>query len=367
MSAAEVQAPQAQENGLEAPEKKSFSNRLYELPVFVAAIEQLGQLYGTVKEKNSYTKMACNAGESTLSVAASASKPLIQTATNTALSLAKPVVGNIEDPVGLIDNVASETLAKVEEKFPIIHKTPTEIAEITKTAVTSRVYGYYENVQNMAVGKMVTQRASDLVSFTELVSEIALPTDGNCEEDMKELELADKDREEGLVIRAKHLGSRVTRRGTRKLLTYKPVQMTVSAVSTVNERLHGAVDKSTDAGRKVYEAYMYFPNTAVKISGEVIISAKEFIFAFTNAHDVKDLPAALLNMSKKAAEPVSGIADRAMAYVFVPSQVVTDYVLSSRPVQWIVPQVLSNEEISNLEISMEEIEEDVSDSDKPEQ
>lgn len=70
-------------------------------------------------------------------------------------------------------------------------------------------------------------------------------------------------------------------------------------------------------------------------------------------------------MTKKAAEPVSNVADRALAYVFVPSQVVTDYVLSSRPVQWIVPQVLSNEEISNLEISMEEIEDDVSDAEKP--
>lgn len=98
MAAAEIQVPQAQENGLETPENKSFTNRLYELPVVVAAMEQLGQLYGTVKERNSVTKMACNAGESTLSVAAAASKPLIQTATNTALTLAKPVVGTIDDP-----------------------------------------------------------------------------------------------------------------------------------------------------------------------------------------------------------------------------------------------------------------------------
>jgi hypothetical protein len=30
--------------------------------------------------------------------------------------------------VGTIDQVASETLAKVEEKFPIITKTPTEVS-----------------------------------------------------------------------------------------------------------------------------------------------------------------------------------------------------------------------------------------------
>lgn len=56
--------------------------------------------------------------------------------------------------------------------------------------------------------------------------------------------------------------------------------------------------------------------------------------------------------------------DSIKAYVFVPSQVVTEYVLSSRPVQWIIPQLVSTEDMSNLEISMEEIEDDLSDSDK---
>jgi hypothetical protein len=102
MAAAEVQVPQGQDNDMESPESKSFSHRLYELPMVVAAIEQLGLLYGTVKERNAVTKMACNAGESTLSVVTAASKPFIQTATNTALTLAKPVVGKVEDPGKLI-------------------------------------------------------------------------------------------------------------------------------------------------------------------------------------------------------------------------------------------------------------------------
>ncbi|XP_031553490.1 uncharacterized protein LOC116290565 [Actinia tenebrosa] len=364
MAAAEVQAPLEQDNAMESSENKSFSSRLYELPVVVAAIEQLGQLYGTVKERNSVTKMACNAGESTLSVVTSVSKPIIEKATNTAFTLATPVVGKVEDPVGTIDHVASETLSKVEEKFPIITKSPTEIAEITKSAVTSRAYGYYENVQNLGITKIAVERANDLVSFTELVAEIALPTDGTCKEDMDELAEADNDRDQGLVVRAKHLGSRVTRRGKRKLLTYKPVKATADVLACANERLHGVADMSADAGKKVYDAYMYIPNTAVKISGEVIVSAKEFVFAFSNAHDVKDLPAAILNLSKKAVDPLSNMKDSVMAYVFVPSQVVTEYVLSSRPVQWIIPQVVSTEDMSNLEISMEEIEDDLSDSDK---
>lgn len=98
MAAAEVQIPQGQDNAMESSENKSFTSRLYELPVVVAAIEQLGQLYGTVKERNSVTKMACNAGESTIAVVTSASKPIIEKATNTAFTLATPVVGKVEDP-----------------------------------------------------------------------------------------------------------------------------------------------------------------------------------------------------------------------------------------------------------------------------
>lgn len=84
----------------------------------------------------------------------------------------------------------------------------------------------------MGVTKMAVERANDLVSFTELVAEIALPTDGTNKEDMDELAEADNDRDQGMIVRAKHLGSRVTRRGKRRLLTYKPVKATVDVVST---------------------------------------------------------------------------------------------------------------------------------------
>ncbi|EDO30954.1 predicted protein [Nematostella vectensis] len=360
MAAADVQMPQKVENGVETPaeDAKSFTSRLYELPVVMAAMEQLSQIYGNVKERNAVTKKVCEAGESTLSVATAASKPLIQKATNTAFTLAKPVIGEVNDPVSTIDNVASETLAKVEEKFPVITKTPTEIAEMTKMAVTGRAYSAYDNIQNMSVTKMLTSKASDVVSFTELMAEIALPTDGNCEEDIKELETADKDSDKGVVVRATHLGKRVTRRGKRTLMQYKPVQMTIDAVNCAQERLTGIVEKSTETSKKVYEAYLYFPETATKISGEVVVSAKEFVFAFANAHPVKDLPAAVLNLTKTTMEPIASVKDKALAYVFVPSNVIAEYVLSSRPVQWIIPHIVSEEDLSKLEISMEEIEDE---------
>lgn len=75
-------------------ENKSFVTRLWELPVAMAAVEQLSQIYSTVKERNSVTRMACNAGESTIQMANAATKPIIDAANS--YSLAKPLVGTVE-------------------------------------------------------------------------------------------------------------------------------------------------------------------------------------------------------------------------------------------------------------------------------
>lgn len=75
-------------------DNKSFTTRLWELPVAMAAVEQLSQIYSTVKERNSVTKMACNAGESTIQMANAATKPIIEAANS--YSLSKPIVGTVE-------------------------------------------------------------------------------------------------------------------------------------------------------------------------------------------------------------------------------------------------------------------------------
>jgi len=47
----------------------------------------------------------------------------------------------------------------------------------------------------------------------------------------------------------------------------------------MQERVTDLVGKSTDAGKKVYGATMYIPNMALHLSGEVIVSAKQLVFA----------------------------------------------------------------------------------------
>ena len=96
--AAEVQSPPKPAAVVESPEMKSFGSRLTELPVVMAAMGQLSQIYSTVRERNSVTKMAFGAGETAVQTAAAATKPLLTCATNTAFTLAKPVIGQVDEP-----------------------------------------------------------------------------------------------------------------------------------------------------------------------------------------------------------------------------------------------------------------------------
>lgn len=52
-------------------------------------------------------------------------------------------------------------------------------------------------------------------------------------------------------------------------------------MSNLQDRVAGLVGMSTDAGKKVYSATMYIPNMALGLSGEVFVSAKQFVFALT--------------------------------------------------------------------------------------
>ena len=84
---------------------------------------------------------------------------------------------------------------------------------------------------------MGCSRTEDLLSFTELVVELALPTDGNSEEDMKEIETENQDSNKGALVRTMNLTRRLTRRGKRKLLSYKPVEFTLNLVCNTSNAL----------------------------------------------------------------------------------------------------------------------------------
>lgn len=103
---------------------------------------------------------------------------------------------------------------------------------------------------------MMVATTDGMLNITEVVAEAALPTDGNCEEDMKELETADEDVAKGAVVRAKNLKRMVMRRGKRKLMSYGqrgkrtlmsygPVKFSVDTVCTGFELM--SYSSSSDA------------------------------------------------------------------------------------------------------------------------
>ena len=77
-----------------------------------------------------------------------------------------------------------------------------------------------------------------------------------------------------------------------------------------------------------------------------------------------EAPKAIVEMMEKhystlqeVAPQFTDITDKAVAYVLVPAQVVSEYIIASRPVQWIIPSIIKAEEVKIMEdIEMTELE-----------
>lgn len=65
---------------------------------------------------------------------------------------------------------------------------------------------------------------------------------------------------------------------------------------------------------------------------------------------------------RETAPQFTEITDKAVAYVVVPAQVVSEYILVSRPVQWIIPNIIKADEVKIMEdMEMTEIESEIRD------
>lgn len=71
-------------------------------------------------------------------------------------------------------------------------------------------------------------------------------------------------------------------------------------MSCVQDRVSNLVVQSTTAGKQVFSATMYIPSKALELTGEVFISSKNFVFAFTKVKQKKvSLTKDLLSMLSK--------------------------------------------------------------------
>ncbi|XP_065672526.1 uncharacterized protein LOC100213905 [Hydra vulgaris] len=382
----------ASTNGEELP--KTFQERLSEIPTYTMTLSQLQSWYTSIKDRNAILKSAINTGENYANRLAAAAKPVVIAATNTALKVAKPVVGEISDPVAALDSCASEVLAKVQEKAPFIKQTPKEIAEHAKEKAQETSSYVLDKLTLSNVGQETTKQLDNVVSFSELMVEIVFPTDGKNAEDLKEIEKAEEDEDKGLVVRAANLKDKTIRRGTRKLMTYQPVKtavdmvqytqarimemteklkqgsnyVTVKSLETKNDieakipEIKKVVEENLTTGSEfltnnwdyIYQTTMYIPKKAIQVTGEVYISAQEIVFAYSKAHSLTEIPHAVVEMVEKyykslKSENLPDLKDKAVAFVYVPAHVVSEYIRSTKVVQWFMPENLETEMVQVVE------------------
>jgi len=156
---------------------------------------------------------------------------------------------------------------------------------------------------------------------------------------------------EKLIQGTNYVAARTTE--VKDVLTnnYPEIKSTVQASLTEGSQL---LSQKWD---HVYQTTMYIPKKAIQVTGEVYISAQEIVFAYGKAHSITEMPHAIAEMAekyyanlKKDHPAVEGVKEKAFAFVYVPAQVVSEYLKSSRVVQWIVPKSVETETIEVLEL-----------------
>lgn len=78
--------------------QKTFQERLLEIPAYTMTLSQLQNIYTSLKERNVVFEKTLTTGEKCVEKITNAAKPVVWAATQSALQVAKPVVGEIVDP-----------------------------------------------------------------------------------------------------------------------------------------------------------------------------------------------------------------------------------------------------------------------------
>lgn len=378
-----MEATNTENHSSDEESTRTLKDRLEEMPTYNIAASGLSSFYNSVKGTG-YFAGAFSAGES---VAASLSNAAVATA-NVAANLAKPVVGEIKDPVGAIDNCAAEVLAKVQEKLPVVKQDPRDYVEAAKTSAKDKANYYYERVQGMSITQNAVRHLDNAVAVSDIVVELVLPTDLTNEEDILGLEKEEDEANHTVAGHATLVGEKAYRRGKRKLLSYKAVQTSVGLVQfaqnqiseTTRKLLKGSnytgtgtpqqptatadgqptaqidehnlgAELAAEGWETVHKSTMFIPDKALEVSGEIYVSAKELIFSYTDVNELKEMPskvtqhAATYYKSVLENETVKDIKDKATAFAYAPKHVIDKYIQSNRVVQWILPQRIRTESI----------------------
>lgn len=65
---------------------------------------------------------------------------------------------------------------------------------------------------------------------------------------------------------------------------------------------------------------------------------------------MQEMPATVTGLMTRAVQPICDAKDKLSGYLFVPPHVMTGYLLTSRPVQWIIPHIVAVEDLQKMQI-----------------
>jgi len=381
---------------------KTFQDRLEDMPAYNMTVNGLSAIYSSLKG-NQYLTDYFNTAENVAGSITSAAKPVVLAATDVALRVAKPVVGEVKDPVGSIDGCAAEVLAKVQEKIPCVKQNPCDLVEAAKTSAQDTANYYMDKVQGMTVTKTAVKQLDNAVSLSDLMVELCFPTDVTNYEDMAELERAEEDEDKGLIKHARNVKDKAYRRGSKKLMSYSQVRKTADVVQFVQNQISETTGKlikgtnyvssasssstpvetpSTSGQTKalseeenadrdfvsedwesIDKTSMFLPKKALEMTGEVYTSAKEMVFVYSNTNALKEMPSNVVKTVESYYNKVSedgiinDVKDKVVSFAYVPTQVISNYMQSNRLVQWIIPNSLQQESIQVIEIVNQDVKE----------
>lgn len=84
-------------------------------------------------------------------------------------------------------------------------------------------------------------------------------------------------------------------------------------------------------------------------------------YFYCQTYSLKDIPGSVATASNQIIKPVTDATGVIIAQLMLPPKMIAEYILSSKPIQCLIPNVVVFEEISNIDIEMDELVGDGSD------
>ncbi|XP_071506454.1 perilipin-2-like isoform X2 [Diadema antillarum] len=227
MPAEETKAVDAQSNVI---------NRVAALPMVSSTLTQVTNAYNWTKDKNSLVKYTLEMAESTVAMAA---------------TTAKPVVDRLEGPLSAANEYANQRLDMLQEKAPIINDSPDKVLasiqdgtkrvlDNTKTAGAEQI----NKVLLTRLGKAVTQGVNTAITLSEFAVDYYLPQEeGNASEKAQTDEAVQCDGDKPLEATFSQ-ASRVTNKVRRRIVNraMRNISSAQKRSKETLDKLHVAVD-----------------------------------------------------------------------------------------------------------------------------